>query len=77
MRISLHLRSPLGLETSDDFAMIILHPVGQEIFIVESMLCGRQGVYDNIEAAKEHVSEMLIEAPDDHFWIESERIRST
>lgn len=57
--------------------MIILHPVGQEIFIVESMLNGRQGVYDNIEAAKAHVTEMLIEDPDDYFWIESERIRST
>jgi len=57
--------------------MIILHHADAEIFVVESMLCGRQGVYDNIEAAKEHVAEMLIEDPDDHFWIESERLRST
>jgi len=57
--------------------LIVLYPVDKEIFIVESMLCGRQGVYDNIEAAKEHVAEMLTEAPDDHFWIESERLRSS
>ena len=57
--------------------MIILHPAAPEIFVVESMLCGRQGVYDNIEAAKAHVTEMLIEDPDDHFWIESERLKSS
>lgn len=57
--------------------MIILHHIDPEIFVVESMLNGRQGVYNNFEAAKAHVDEMLAEAPDDHFWIESERLRST
>jgi len=64
------------MATQKDSPMIILHPADPEIFVVESMLNGRQGVYDNFSAAKDHVTEMLKEDPDDHFWIESERLRS-
>lgn len=47
-----------------------------EIFVVESFIRGRQGVYDNFSAAKEHVDEMSTEDPNDQLWIESERLRS-
>ena len=51
-------------------------PNAPEIFVVESFLRGRQGVYDNFSAAKEHVDEMSGEDLDDKLWIESERLRS-
>lgn len=56
--------------------MITLYPVDPEIFIVESMLNGRQGVYNNIEAAKKHVQELFEADPDDHFWVTSDRLLS-
>lgn len=47
-----------------------------EVFAVQSIECGLCAIYDNISAACDHRDEMNKEAPNDHYWIESFRIRS-
>jgi hypothetical protein len=39
-----------------------------EVWIVESFECGFCDVYNNPEAAQEHVYEMNQECPNDHYW---------
>jgi hypothetical protein len=56
--------------------VITLRPVDPEVFVVESFESGLQGIYDNLRAAQDHVDEMNKECPNDHYWVESHRLRS-
>jgi hypothetical protein len=55
---------------------LTIKPNDPEVFVVQSFQCGFCAIYDNIEAAIGHREETNIECPDDHYWIESHRIRS-
>lgn len=56
---------------------ITIKPNDPEVFVVQSFECGFCTVYDNFAAAKEHRDEMNDECPNDHYWIESHRLRSS
>ncbi len=47
-----------------------------EVWIVESFETGLCDVYDNPEAAKEHVEEMNKECPNDHYWFYPRPLKS-
>lgn len=55
---------------------MIVTTADPEVFVVQSFDCGFCVVYDNFAAAKEHIEEMNAECPNDHYWIESQRLRS-
>lgn len=57
--------------------IVVLKPNAPEVFVVQSFECGFCAVYDNFKAAREHRDEMNIECPNDHYWIESSRLRSS
>ena len=55
---------------------MIINKADPEVFVVKSLECGFCTVYDNFAAAKEHKEEMNVECPNDHYWVESHRLRS-
>lgn len=55
---------------------ITIKPNDPEVFVVQSIECGLCSIYDNIQAACDHRDEMNLEYPNDHYWVESFRIRS-
>jgi hypothetical protein len=57
--------------------IITLYPVGKEVFVVQSFETGLCDIYDNMPAARKHIDEMNRECPNDHYWVESWRIRSS
>ena len=48
-----------------------------EVWIVESFECGLCDVYDNPVAAQEHVQEMNLECPNDHYWFYPRLLKSS
>ena len=55
---------------------ITIKPNDPEIFIVQSFECGFCAAYSTLQAATEHRNEMNIECPNDHYWVESTRLRN-
>ena len=52
-----------------------IKPNDPEVFVVQSIECGLCAIYDNIQSAIDHRDEMNDECPNDHYFLESWRIR--